>query len=137
MSDESRAVLDVLERFRLGWEALDADQVLDCFSASETTTVIGTDAQEYWRGYDAFARPFRAMADAFGAPRYAWATPPRIELARDVAWADGLLDTKLATAAGEVTAAMRSTWVLRRQPEGWKVVQAHFSVAPDAPVAEY
>ena len=137
MTDESEAVLSVLERFRLGWEALDADQVLDCFSRSESTTVIGTDAQEYWHGYDAFADPFRAMTHAFGAPRYAWVAPPRIEVEGDVAWADGLLDTRLATAGGEVTAAMRSTWVLRRRPDGWRVVQAHFSVAPDAPVAEY
>jgi ketosteroid isomerase-like protein len=134
---DADAVLRILDRFRAGWEALDPEVVLECFEASPTTTVIGTDATEYWRGFDALAAPFRAMTAAFQAPRYTWALPPRIEVAGEAAWADGVLDTTLVTEAGEVRAEMRSTWVLRRSQGDWKVVQAHFSVAPEEPVAEY
>ena len=136
MSDDAD-VREVLERFRSGWETLDAEAVLSCFEPSDATTVVGTDATEYWRGYEGFAGPFRAMTDAFTAPRYAWAMAPRVEVVGEIAWADGVLDTTLVTESGEVRAELRSTWVLRRRPEGWKVVQAHFSVAPDTPVAEY
>jgi len=137
VSDDIQAVRSVLERFRLGWEALDTEAVLDCFEPSPATTVIGTDAVEYWRGFDSMVEPFRAMTDAFSAPRYAWALDPRIEVAGDTAWADGVLDTTLTTEDGEVTAELRSTWVLARRPAGWMVVQAHFSVAPAEPVAGY
>lgn len=137
MSDDVQEVRGVLERFRLGWEARDPDAVLDCFEPSDATTVIGTDAAEYWRGYDAMVEPFRAMTDAFHAPSYVWSIEPRIEIAGDAAWADGVLDTTLITEAGVVEAELRSTWVLARRPHGWMVVQAHFSVAPDEPVAGY
>ena len=137
MSADIRAVRDVLERFRVGWEALDPDAVLACFEPSDATTVIGTDTAEYWRGYNALVEPFRAMTDAFHAPSYVWAVEPRIEVAGDTAWADGVLDTTLITDAGVVEAELRSTWVLARRATGWMVVQAHFSVAPDEPVAGY
>lgn len=137
VTDDVGAVLEVLERFRAGWEALDPDMVLDCFDPSAETTVVGTDANEYWRGFDAVVAPFRAMTAAFEAPRYRWAMAPRVQVAGDAAWADGVLDTTLVTPSGEVHAEMRSTWVLRRGHTEWKVVQAHFSVAPDEPVAEY
>lgn len=136
MSDDGD-VRKVLERFRSGWETLDVETVLGCFEPSDATTVVGTDATEYWRGYESFTGPFRVMTDAFEAPRYAWALAPRVEIAGETAWADGVLDTTLVTESGEVRAELRSTWVLRRRQEGWKVVQAHFSVAPDTPVAEY
>lgn len=137
VTDDLDAVLDVLDRFRSGWEGLDPEMVLGCFEPSAATTVVGTDAAEYWRGFDAFVAPFRAMTAAFEAPRYTWALPPRVDVAGDTAWADGVLDTTLTAEAGEVRVELRSTWVLRRRGSDWKVVQAHFSVAPDEPVAGY
>jgi hypothetical protein len=137
VNDDVDGVLEILDRFRAGWEALDPEMVLGCFERSAATTVVGTDASEYWRGYDALVAPFRAMTAAFDAPRYTWALRPRVEVAGDSAWADGVLDTTLVTESGEVRAEMRSTWVLRRVAGDWKIVQAHFSVAPDEPVAGY
>lgn len=130
-------VAAVLERFRAGWEALDADAVLDCFADSEETVVIGTDADEYWRGSDSFAEPFRAMGAAFEEARYGWAQGPVITVQGTLAWADGVLDTALTAGGHRVEARLRTTWVLRAGPSGWKVAQAHFSVAPPAAVAPY
>lgn len=137
VNDDTQAIRMVLDKFRHGWESLDAEEVLACFEPSYATTVIGTDADEYWRGFDAFAAPFRAMTATFQEPRYRWALGPRIEIAGDTAWADGVLDTTLVAGGETVNAALRSTWVLTRKLTGWTVVQAHFSVAPDAPVAGY
>jgi ketosteroid isomerase-like protein len=129
VSEEEAAVLAVLDRFRVGWEALDADAVLGCFAKDPEIVVIGTDEGEYWHGYDSLVEPFRTMAGAFTDPVYRWASPPGIHVAGDVAWADGQLDTSLAV-------SMRTSWVLRRGAR-WEIVQAHFSVAPAAPVAAY
>lgn len=135
MSDAS-AVLAVLDRFRAGWEALDAEMVLDCFAKDPTIVVIGTDAGEYWRGFDALVDPFRAMVGAFTDPVYRWIDSPHIEVHGDVAWADALLETALTADGVRMLVAMRTSWVLR-QRERWEVVHAHFSVAPPAPVAAY
>jgi ketosteroid isomerase-like protein len=133
---DSDAVLEVLNRFRLGWEALDADAVLDCFANDPQITVIGTDEGEYWRGFDALVEPFRTMGGAFTDPVYRWAEPPHIQVSGELAWADARLDTSITSNGQRLSVLMRSTWVLRRKA-GWEIVQAHFSVAPAVPVAAY
>jgi ketosteroid isomerase-like protein len=129
-------VLAVLDRFRLGWEALDAEAVLACFAEDPQIVVIGTDENEYWRGFDALVEPFRTMTSAFADPVYRWVEPPRIHVHGDVAWADARLDTSLTSDGQRLAVLMRTSWVLRRNAV-WEIVQAHFSVAPAAPVAAY
>lgn len=133
---EEAGVLAVLDQFRRGWETLDVDAVLGCFAHDPQITVIGTDEDEYWRGFDALVEPFRTMAGAFSDPEYRWVEPPHIQVQGDLAWADGQLDTTLTTDGQRLAARMRTSWVLRRASR-WEVVQAHFSVAPAAPVAAY
>lgn len=135
MTDEG-AVLAVLDRFRLGWEALDADAVLACFANDPQIVVIGTDEDEYWRGFDALVEPFRTMVGTFTNPVYRWVAAPHIHVEGDVAWADGRLDTSLTADGERLSVGMRTSWVLRRTAR-WEIVQAHFSVAPAAPVAAY
>jgi ketosteroid isomerase-like protein len=129
-------VLAVLDRFRAGWEALDADAVLACFARDPEIVVIGTDEGEYWRGFDTLVEPFRTMVGAFSDPEYRWASQPQITVHRDLAWADGVLDTQLTADGERLVVRMRTTWVLQRRAAG-EIVQAHFSVAPPAPVAAY
>lgn len=133
---EADAVRAVLDRFRAGWEALDSEAVLACFARDPEITVIGTDEGEYWHGYHALVEPFRTMAGAFSDALYRWAVPPRVTLDGDVAWADGVLETQLTAAGEKLAVRLRTTWVLSRRLD-WKIVQAHFSVAPPAPVAAY
>lgn len=133
---EKDGILAVLDRFRAGWEALDADAVLGCFAKDPQIVVIGTDEDEYWRGFDALVEPFRSMVGAFTDPVYRWDGPPEIHVDGDLAWADGRLDTSLTADGQRLAVRMRTSWVLRRR-DRWEVVQAHFSVAPVAPVAAY
>ncbi len=135
VSDEV-AVLAVLDRFRAGWEARDANMVLACFARDPEITVIGTDEGEYWRGFDALVGPFDSMFAAFSDLEYRWANPPHTVVHADLAWVDAVLDTQMTAGEQKVAVRMRSTWVLRRGAD-WEVVQAHFSVAPAAPVAAY
>ena len=133
---DSRAVLAVLDRFRAGWEARDAAAVLDCFARDSEVTVIGTDAGEWWAGHAALVGPFQAMADAFSDLVYRWQAPPHLVVHGEVAWAEAMLDTELTSADGRMAVSMRTSWVLRRS-DRWQIVQAHFSVAPPAPIAAY
>jgi len=135
--NEADAVLAVLEQFRIGWVTLDADAVLNCFASDPEIIVIGTDENEWWHGYEALVEPFRLMVGTFTDADYRWKASPHIVVHGSVAWADAVLDTQLTATGGErVTVTMRTSCVLRRA-ERWEVVQAHFSVAPPAPVAAY
>jgi ketosteroid isomerase-like protein len=76
------------------------------------------------------------MTEVFRDAVYRWVEPPRIHVHGDVAWADARLDTGVTSAGQRLGVLMRTSWVLRRQAR-WEIVQAHFSVAPAAPVAAY
>lgn len=130
-------VAAVLERFRRGWEEHDIEGVLSCFAEADDTVVIGTDAGEYWRGYRSLVEPFRAMGSSFEEARYTWLEGPVIGADGTLAWADGVLETVLRVGGERVAARLRTTWLLRRGNDEWRVTQAHFSVAPDVPVAMY
>lgn len=129
-------VLAVLDRFRTGWEALDADAILSCFAPDPEVVVIGTDRDEWWQGYDALVEPFHDMVGAFSDVEYRWDEPPHVVVLGEVAWADAVLDTRLTAAGERLSVTMRTSWVLRRTAR-WEVMQAHFSVPPLAPVAAY
>jgi ketosteroid isomerase-like protein len=127
-------VRDLLERIRAGWEGMDAEAVLACFERSAGTVVIGTDEPEYWVGFEAFAEPFRRMTEAFTDAEYHWGPgEPIIEVAGPVAWATGRLTARFVSATSHAELAMRTTHVLRRGDDGWRVVQGHYSVAAAEP----
>lgn len=135
VSADIDAVRDVLERIRGGWEQMDGEAVLACFEPKDTTVVIGTDATEYWIGFEAFAGPFRQMADAFSKAEYHWAAgEPTVEVLGDVAWSTGRLVGVFETGETRVELDMRTTHVLRRNAGGWQIVQGHYSTAAADPV---
>lgn len=132
--EATQEVLEVLERVRDGWERMDGETVLACFEPSAGTVVIGTDAPEYWIGFDAFAEPFRQMANTFSNAAYRWADGPSVEVQDGVAWSTGRLIGLFESEGERVELDMRTTHVLRRGPDGWRIVQGHYSVAAAEPV---
>lgn len=131
-------VLETLERFRLGWERLDAQSVLSTFADRDDVVVYGTDADERWVGYEALVEPFHAQVGAFSNPTYRWAEgDPRISTLNEAAWASGELMVSVEAAGERVDMAMRSTFVLAPGKSGWHIVHAHFSVGLTAPAAPY
>jgi hypothetical protein len=127
----------VVERFRRGWEALDADEVLGTFSRDPSVLVWGTDRDEEWRGFEALVEPFRTQADAFSEPRYEWEGQPEVWTSEGVGGVAGILRVSLRVGDEHVDVRMRSTFVLRLEPAGWHIVHAHFSVGHAEPVASY
>ena len=132
MSD-TEDVLQVLERIRDGWERMDGRDVLACFEDDAHTVVIGTDEPEYWVGYDAFEPPFLEMAGTFSLAHYRWTDGPTVDLDGDVAWSTGKLFATFSSGDDRVELDMRTTHVLRRGADGWKIVQGHYSVAAAEP----
>lgn len=136
MEAEVRATV---ERFRAGWEALDASAVLATFSADPSLLVWGTDADEEWRGIDELVEPFHQQVAAFSEPRYVWRSgdPMVVWAGRDCGWAAGTIEVTLRTGEQVLSIPMRSTFVVRREEAGWRIAHAHFSVGATETVAEY
>ncbi|MGH2656524.1 MAG: nuclear transport factor 2 family protein [Actinomycetota bacterium] len=130
-------VRDTVERFREGWEALDADAVLATFSRDPSLLVWGTDAEEEWRGFEALVAPFRSQTEAFTEPSYAWQGDPVVWSGEDIGCVAGTLQVSLRAAEGLVSMRMRSTFVLARERGSWQIVHAHFSVGQAEQVAPY
>ena len=126
-----------VERFRRGWKALDADAVLATFSRDPSLLVWGTDEDEQWRGFDALVEPFQTQAEAFAEPRYEWDGEPEVWSDEGVGSLAGVLRVSLRAGEERVDVRMRSTFVLRLEAEGWRIVHAHFSVGQAEPVASY
>ena len=139
MTADETAARAVIDRFWAGWEHLDAAEVLATLSNDDVLTFIGTDRDEYWHGHDAVEGPFRAMTQAFASERVEWwAGDPRIAVSGDIAWASGRLHTIVVLRDGaRVEDDVRTTFILRRAIDGWRIVHAHVSVAPAAAVAAY
>jgi ketosteroid isomerase-like protein len=134
-TDDIAAVRDVLERVRSGWERMDSEAVLACFDPDPRTVVIGTDAGEYWIGYESFVGAFRAMGGAFSDAEYRWTDGPSVDVAGIVAWSTGRLVGTFTAGDARIELDMRATHVLRRGQGGWRIVQGHYSVAAAEPVA--
>lgn len=120
----------LVNRFTEGWEKLDSGQVLSTITRRDDIVVFGTDAVDYWVGFDALVEPFEAMVKEVGRPHYAWRPDePRIWVLGDAGCASGIL-TLTFKDKGELRGIfMRSTFVAIRLDRSWTIAHAHFSVA--------
>lgn len=131
-------VLEVVERFRTGWEKMDAEQILSTIAPTDDMVMYGTDLVERWIGYDALVEPTKAMTEAFSNAVYKWgAGEPMVWVRGDVGWACGDLTVTLEVEGEPLTLVMRSTFVVTREDGGWKIAHSHFSVGQEEPVADY
>lgn len=127
----------VLERFRRGWEKLDADAVLSTVAQRPDVVVYGTDSAERWVGWSSLVDPFRQQVVAFSDARYVWGEgEPLVWVRGDTAWACG--DLAVSLRSGErIDVVMRSSFVLASEDGEWRIVHAHFSVGQESQVAPY
>jgi len=94
-----------------------------CFSKKDGVLAIGTDPAEWWAGYDTIARVFKAQLKEAGGFQILPDTP--------LAYHDG----SIGWVAGQPTLKLpdgrelpfRFSAVFQKEPDGWKIVQWHFS----------
>ncbi len=136
--DKEDAVLEVVERFRTGWEMGNADRILSTIAQKDNMVMYGTDRVEHWIGYEGFIEPTKAMVEAFNNPIYSWGEDePGVWVRGEVGWVCGDLTVDMKTEDGDISVTMRSTFVLTYEAEGWKIAHAHFSIGQEEPAADY
>lgn len=85
-------------------------------------------------GRDQVRAYFESYAGMFSHVSLALIDQELRALAPDLCLAQGYARFDITlTAGGTTRAVLRSTLVLARRPEGWRIVQHHFSATPDAP----
>lgn len=85
---------------------------------------IGTDPGEWWEEFDAVARAWRTQAADMGGPARIVAGHASAYQNGDVAWVS---DRPVFHLSDGRTLPFRFTTVWLREPEGWRIVQAHAS----------
>ena len=129
--DTITAVRGVLDRFAAAYSAKDETGVLGCFDVGQDGVLIGTGADE-WRVGDAAVRAQVerdfAQADSLSVEY----DELHIDGTDGVAWF-AVKSTIRASIGGEpFESALRLTGVVRRQGDGWRIVQSHLSFPADA-----
>ena len=121
MPERARDVEEVVREWLAAKQAGDADGVSRHLSAYKGAVGIGTAADEWWQGADAFAAAhtgdgvFAATVTSVEAHRHgpvAWAA---VDATMDASEGDGM--------------PLRLTLVLLEELGGWRVVQSHASAA--------
>jgi hypothetical protein len=96
----------------------------DAISTDDGTLLIGTDPSEWWQEQSDLRRVLKAQSEELQGSQ---ATPSRID-----AWSEGVVGWGAAqfeiAFPGVAAASARLTMTFAQRPEGWKVVQGHFSV---------
>jgi len=93
------------------------------FSTRDGVIAIGTDPAEWWAGYDTIAKMFKSQLEETGGVEV---LPGTHQAHRDgsIGWVAGQPIVRLADGT-EIPA--RLTAVVQKEPDGWKIVQWHFS----------
>ena len=121
---ESLEIKDYVRRFYESMASADAASAIDTMVAhDESALMIGTDPNEWWRGYNTITRIWREQLRATGGFKI---TPGDL-----VAFAEGDFGWFADNATWEVEGEqvpVRTTGVVRRENGDWKLVQGHASI---------
>lgn len=96
----------------------------EMFSQEDGVVAIGTDPSEWWLGYDAITKVFKAQLKDLTGIQVLADTP--LAYSNDATgWVAGKPTLKLPDGS-EVS--VRLTAVFQKEPEGWRIVQWHSSM---------
>lgn len=103
----------------------DATEFVRHISQQPGVVAIGTAPNEWWNDYPAISRIFRIQFEEIGGLSVADANPQAYR-AGDVGWIADQPTLHLATG---MAVPIRLTVVFVKEPDGWKIVQWHASIA--------
>lgn len=94
------------------------------FSQEEGVVAIGTDPEEWWRGYATISRVFRSQLQQMEGIRIVADTP--------LAYSDGpvgwVAGRPLLKLPDGTETQVRLTAIFQKEQDGWRIVQWHFSM---------
>lgn len=129
--EPSADIQELMLRFYEAVSRGDFDSVDRLVSRRAGMQWIGTDPSEWWEDFEAVAKAWRTQAAAMGAPLRMTGGNATAYQNGDVAWVS---DRPAFHLSDGRTLPFRFTVVWQREPEGWRIVQAHasFGIANEA-----
>ena len=95
-----------------------------CFSQKDGVLAIGTDPTEWWTGYAAITKVFKAQLKEMGGLQIL-ADTPQAYYDGSIGWIAGQPTLKFPDGT---EMPMRLTAVFQKEQNDWKIVQWHFSI---------
>lgn len=132
-------VTRIVNQFPSALESGNMDVFSQLMTHGNSLVAFGTDSAEYWVGYPAFEQAMKAQLASFSDINFT-VSNQKINVSEnaDAAWFSEMADWSM-TANGQPVdlKGLRITGVLAKEPDGWKIVQMHFSVPVSGQAAEY
>jgi len=131
----ARAVVDMWQQM---WETEDMALFDEAFSHDPDMIIFGTDAAEYWVGYEtareSIEYQFSVFEDTNGTLRN---QVVKVHESGEVAWFSEMMDMEVTSGGERVELTIWFSGVLEKRNDGWKIVQFHASVPVSGQAVEY
>ena len=133
--DAARAVVDLWERMWVEEEIALFDQA---FAQDPDMVIFGTDAAEYWVGYETARESLEHQLDVFEDTESTLRNQVvKVHESGEVAWFTEMMDLEVTSGEERVDLTVWFSGVLEKRNDGWKIVQFHASVPVSGQAVEY
>jgi len=129
----------VIDQIPSAMESGNLDMFSGMMSHDSSLVVFGTDAAEYWVGYPDVEQALKEQFAAFKDITFT-VSEQKMEISPllDAVWFSELVDWSMTVGDQAVDLqGLRLTGVMTNGPDGWKIVQMHFSMPVTGQAAEY
>lgn len=140
ISPELAEVKGLVDQFSRMWETQDLEMFDQLIADDPNIVVLGTDQAEFIIGIEEYRELRQRQFDSFNNVEHTVQEQTiRLSQSGDVAWFTTIYDMFLIDASEQPLSfeGIRSSGVLERRDEGWRIVHLHTSLPVDGQAAEY
>jgi ketosteroid isomerase-like protein len=138
LSAEEAAARAVVDMWLQMWEEEDIALFDEAFSHDPDMIIFGTDAAEYWVGYESARESIEFQLGVFedtqGTVRN---QVVNVHESGEVGWFTEMMDLEVISGEEQVELTVWFSGVLEKQKGGWKIVQFHASVPVSGQAVAY
>jgi len=123
-------VLAVLDQYVTAWKNQDADMYVDMFAHDAELVIFNSVPAVTYSGWENWNTVVHEAFDQYAEAEISYREAViTICPSGDAAWLRCYLDGEMTSAEGtRVIDGIRTTWILDRRDEGWKIVHSHWSM---------
>jgi ketosteroid isomerase-like protein len=135
---EKALIMSVIDEYAKSNEAEDIEVISRIFAHDDDMVTFGTDAAEYWVGYEPFRQATIKQFEAVDSGKATF-TDVRIKVHKsgEVAWLTGFVRFTGNSAAQPFNVTARLTYVLEKRDGRWIVVHTHASIPVAGQAVKY
>lgn len=138
LTAEEAAATAVVDLWLQMWEDEDMALFDEAFSHDPDMIIFGTDAAEYWVGYETARESIEFQLGVFeGTQGSVRNQVVKVHESGEVAWFTEMMDMEVTSGDERIELTVWFSGVLEKSNGGWKIVQFHASVPVSGQAVEY